>query len=117
MTVIEFIEYIGDRFSKNHEKSLTTIIESILNKKGWNILFIVLMIPVLIFVLGFIPFLLVLIGISLGMAFVLNGLLNFLLHDRLNYDYDKGKYYLEWIFTILISFSSIPLFFIALCQI
>lgn len=114
MTVIEFIEQIGNRFSRNHEKSFQKTLNTILNKKGWNVFFIILMIPVLAFMTGFIPFLLILIGIALGAAFLLNGLLNMLLQDRLNYDYEKGKYYIEWTFAIMVVFSSIPLFLIAL---
>ena len=67
--------------------------------------------------IGFIPFLLTLIGISLGIAFLLNGLLTILLQDKLNYNYDKGKYYIEWILAIIVAFSSVPLFIMALQQI
>ena len=117
MTVIEFIEEIGNRFSKNHEKSLKKTLETLLNKKGWNVFIIILMIPIFFFMIGFIPFLLTLIGISLGVAFLFNGMLYILLHEKLNYDYDKGKYYIEWIFAIIVALSSIPLFIIALRQI
>ena len=117
MTVVEFIEEIGNRFSKNHEKSLQKTLGTLLNKKGWNVFIIILMIPIFFIMIGFIPFLLTLIGISLGIAFLLNGLLTILLQDKLNYNYDKGKYYIEWILAIIVAFSSVPLFIMALQQI
>ena len=117
MTVIEFIEEIGNRFSENHEKSLQKTLETLLNKKGWNVFIIILMIPIFFFMIGFIPFLLVLIGISLGVAFLLNGMLYILLQEKLNYDYDKCKYYIEWILAIITAFSSVPLFIMALTQV
>lgn len=116
MTVIEFIEEIGDRFSSNHEKSLQKTLENLLNKKGWNVFIALLMIPIFFIMIGFIPFLLTLVGISLGVAFLLNGLLAILLRDKLNYNYDKGKYYIEWIFAIVAAFSSAPLFIMAIRQ-
>lgn len=117
MTVIGFIEEIGNRFSKNHEKSPQKTLETLLNKKGWNVFIIILMIPIFFFMIGFIPFLLVLIGISLGVAFLLNGMLYILLQEKLNYDYDKCKYYIEWILVIITAFSSVPLFIMALTQV
>ena len=116
MTVVEFIEEIGRRFSKNHEKSLEKTLDTLLNKKGWNVFIIILMIPIFFIMIGFIPFLLGLIGISLGVAFLLNGILCILLQGKLNYDYDKCKYYIEWILAIITAFSSIPLFIMALKQ-
>ena len=116
MTVVEFIEEIGRRFSKNHEKSLEKTLDTLLNKKGWNVFIIILMIPIFFIMIGFIPFLLGLIGISLGVAFLLNGILCILVQGKLNYDYDKCKYYIEWILAIITAFSSIPLFIMALTQ-
>ncbi|MCH5227709.1 MAG: hypothetical protein J1F16_07860 [Muribaculaceae bacterium] len=111
MTVVEFIEEIGKRFSKNHEKSLMNTLNSVLSKKGWNIVAIIFLIPLFIFLcIGYLPFLLTLIGISLGIAFLLNGLLTILFQDKLNYDYERGKFYIEWILAILVTLCSLPLF-------
>lgn len=113
MTAWEYIESWMDEYSSNtHKEIARRIFKRFLqksNENGWYCLAWIILIPAALFFLCELPFFFILIAMSFSISYTLNLLLYKLFKGKLNrnYDYDKGKFYIEWILAIIATIISL----------